>query len=827
MHTYGVLMIGLLTLIAWGSALGVTVGNGQIQRELIVEDGRLSTTFITNAITGRRLAVTGEEFRFAVDERAPMSSHDFRVTRSDTSDESHASWTLESSAPGLRVAVKYDADKQGPYLRKTITVTNIGDQPRTIRWLDVDRVRIDGEKVEYSANPDLPALTDYGQPVLLDSVWLGLEYPAAHTAQGADDWITLRHYPGKVLEPGESLTSKTGILGAANEGQARPAFMQYVEDLKYYPGPPRFYFWLNAFRVIKPPDRLGQGLKMMDYMINELQRPYGHVFDAFSYDAGFAMYQETGLWNPSEPDIWTRTRKVLEGSTTDLGFWASFSCIYDTNTHEWGRTKGFGLQHPTAYCLAEPTYHAAAKKRLLDIVREHDMKVISFDGMHLGQGYGCGTPGHGHLVGNEENIGKYGTEAVVDAALDIYRSIREIQPDICIDFFVCGEWASPWWLTVVDGVHTVAGDTIGCDFPSPALRDELITARDLQAFDLHRRQKRPFPLWAEDLYGSQVRRDHLIDGVQAFNEDYTEKWENEYVLSLAGRGTITSYIACSDLPLLGQTPTGMKFFAEVAHWVRHHRAIYRHTSFILGDPNQGEVCGYAHGDRDGRSVIALHNPQIESRTVKLKIDGLLDLGRSDKRFTVNMIYPERMRLVDVKWNDEIELPVHGFEVILLDIRRERLAGPKFRAVEARELSRPEFEVSVAEGSEGRISIKGQGEIPTGHAGPELLIYLRPEQKLECGAEAAVNGEKADVTIRSRTRGGHSARHEAWFIVPLRTGGNDINLEITCDPKHQLGIWLRSSLPKVQDEVMDDASEPPFPTLPDGYRMQYWEVRAIR
>ena len=35
------------------------------------------------------------------------------------------------------------------------------------------------------------------------------------------------------------------------------------------------------------------------------------------------------------------------------------------------------------------------------------------------------------------------------------------------------------------------------------------------------------------------------------------------------------------------------------------RAIYRHTKLILGEPAKAEVCGYAHGDKDGRSLVAI------------------------------------------------------------------------------------------------------------------------------------------------------------------------------------------------------------------------------
>ena len=640
----------------------------------------------------------------------------------------------------------------------------------------------------------------------------------------ASGTIFLRHHPGKELRPGETFQSFPAVIGLSKEGFSRQAFEEYVLQLKYYVGNPRVFFWWDGFRVIKPPQRLPQGIAMVDCLLNRLQKPFGPVFDGFSYDAGFDIYQPQGLWVPREENLWPETVKALKGSSTHLGFWASFSCIYDTNTHEWGKTQGYGLQHPTAYCLAEPAYHDAAKKRLLDIVKTNDMRVISFDGMHLGQGYGCNTPGHSHLVSNDPaESGKYGTEAVANAELDIFRELRKIQPDINIDFFVCGEWVSPWWLTVVDGVHSVPGDTVGSHILSPVLRDELITARDTQAYELHRKQRRPFPLWAEDLYGFQIRKDHIIDGITTIGEDHSEKWENEYVLGFAGRGTITSYIACSDLLLLEQTKSGLKFLADVSRWVRENKDIYLHTNFILGDPNKGEVCGYAHGNRNNRSLVALHNPDIQTRRISLKIDEQLDIPESAQQYQVNIIYPYRASLGTMKWKDVITLPMHGYEVTLLDIRRDDLKSPSFPLFENPERPAPELQTVATNLKDQLLTFTTSVKIPKNHRKPELWVYFRPNKKIAFSLTCTINGKEVKASIRCRSR---EDREEAWFCIPLQNGENIIQADLAAAEGNQLGIWYASELPSV-DTKMDKSDEMLFPILPDGLRHQYWQVYGVQ
>lgn len=809
------------------SAHAAPVGNEYLQRDMEIRDGKIVSSEIHNLLAKKKIAIHSEEFQISLEGAPLLTAKDFRITSASPKDGALSpsrEWVYVSDTYQLSVIVKYQADPVGPYVRKTMKINNLSEFPCVIRWIDVERLTVEKETVAYSANPDFPALTDYGQPVLLDSLWFGLEHPAANSAADNSGLITLRHHPGVELKPGGSYESFPAVLGAAAPGAARRAFEDYVLQLKYYPGLPRVFFWWNGFRVIKPPDRLSQGLKMVDCLLERLQKPYGPVFDAFSYDAGFDMYQPQGLWVPREETIWKNTSRALWGSSTGLGFWASFSCIFDTNTHEWGKTRGFGLQHPAAYCLAEPIYQEAAKRRLLEIVEQNDMRVVSFDGMYLGQGYGCNTPGHGHLVSDGPDAGKYGTEAVANAEIDIFRAIRKIQPQINIDFFVCGEWTSPWWLTVVDGVHSVPGDTIGTHIISPSLRDELITARDIQAFDLHRRQNRPFPQWAEDLYGFQVRNDHLIDGVAAVNENYAEKWENEYVLGFAGRGTIASYIACADLLLLDQTPTGLKFLADVNTWVRQNREIYLHTQYILGEPEQGEVCGYAHGNRENRCLVALHNPVIDSREVTIPLNAQLDLKSSDRSFRVNVIYPYRASLGDVRWNGEIALPIHGYEVVLLDIRRDDLQSPQFPPLGLGELPPPTIQAEAPILQEGKITFNAALEVSPDAKNPELWIYLCPDETIVYSMDGTIDGKPVSASIRSRSR---ETRKEAWFQIPLNPGKNSVSLSIPAGKRNQFGAWLRAALPAASPGDVPAVNEPLFPTLPDGFRCQYKEVACIQ
>jgi hypothetical protein len=501
---------------------------------------------VVNDVAGRTAPVTGPEFVLTWGQGDEVTSDAFELLSLDVL-EKGATAKMRSDALGLEAQITYKT-AAGPWLYKEIRFTNRGRKSFLLRTVELEHLKVDNEKITYAVNYKKPGVTeemkvrveearrnwdigfrglqthtdlsadhgfpklgDWGQPVYTESLWFGVEFPATRSSATGDDVIFLRHHPGVELAPGDDYLGKRAVLGVAQVGRVREAFLDYVATLPPRGRGPEMHLYWNGFRVIKPPDRLGQGLKMLEYA-KRLKDETGFAFDSWTYDAAFRMYRPDALFVPAEEGVWEGTAPALAALGTRLGFWASFSSIYCVPTHAWGKLQGYELQHDRSYCLAGPKYFAAIKERLEDIVREHRMGSINFDGMYWWQGYGCNQPGHEHLVGEGAEIGVFATERAVENQIEVLESLRRIDSDIVLDNFICGEWACPWWLKYLDGVHTVYGDTVGSGIPSPWLRDELITARDIEVFE-ERILERQFPLWGEDLYGTQVRRDHLIDGV--------------------------------------------------------------------------------------------------------------------------------------------------------------------------------------------------------------------------------------------------------------------------------------------------------------------------
>lgn len=818
-------IISLAMVMAASGDQDIRIESTNIVRQISVRQNRCYTAAIVNGETQQTVRVTGPEFSLTYGDGVAVSSDAFTVTAVEQKDdETHL--RLLNNSLRLHAEISYSAAVGHPWLYKRIVFTNEGDAPFLLRTIDVEHAVLTDESITYSVDPKFPNLGDWGQPVFAESLWFGLEFPAARSCATSDGAIVLRHYPGIEIKPHESYATKRAVVGVADRGRVAKAFMDYVATLTPIPNPPRANIYWNGFRVIKPPNRTEQGVAMIDYA-RKLKELTGFEFCGWTYDAGFDMYRPDALFVPNEEVIWDKTRDALKakGVDTPLGFWTSFSPIFDTPTHAWGRTQGFELQHDASYCLAGPTYFAAIRNRLKNLVQTYGMNTINFDGMYWGQGFGCNQSGHGHLVGVGDEAGVYATERVAENKLDIFHELRQINPGIVLDLFVCNEWASPWWLTELDGVHTVAGDTLGCDIPSPWLRDELITVRDVQVFDEHRHLRRQFPLWAEDLYGTQVRSDHLIDGITVTGETMAAQWENEYVMALAGRGAVANHIICSDLRVIDESRPGLRFLGEVAKWVQRNAAIYRNFNLIGGEPIKRQPYGYTHGDNGGRSLVALRNPWIEPRTYALAVDESLDLGTTAEPVYVNIVYPYRATLPAAKFGSTVLVPLQDYAVVLLEVRT---ASQQFTNVveDSRwDISTDGAIISFAKDSlrdepsgklyaavnAGGLRLSGKLNAPTSASRAELQVALLPQQDIDTDVTVRIGGRDATYAVHHRER---NKAQDTWLLIDAPPGESNIELDIHGAGEIKVGAWLKAfyDLPSQATEKSISSGDDLFPVI---------------
>ena len=780
------------------------IGQSKLRRVLSLVDDRWCTVRFENKFNNQKLATEGPEFVLTWGEGQEVTSDDFTLLSVDV-DGPNTTATLENNTLGLQAEIIYTVASEHPWLYKQIKFINMGTRPFLLRTVELEHLKVLVEKITYAVDPTFPRrpdriqLSDWGQPVYTQSLWFGVEFPAVRSSATTDGFIFLRHHPGISLAAGQSYLTKRAVMGAALRGKTREFFMDYVATLPHFQPAPQMRLNWNGFRVIKGPDRLRRNLEMLEHA-KKLKAETNFTFAAWSYDAGFDMYRADALFEPVEADLWEKTYEMLKPLETPLGFWVGFSSIFCTKTHPWGKTQGYELQHAQSYCLAGPTYFAAIKNRLEDIVEKYQMGSINFDGMYWGQGFGCNEQGHGHLTGSGGETGVYATERVVENKIEIFQSLRKINPTIILNFFVCNKWASPWWLMAVDGVHTVAGDTLPAGIPSPWLRDELITARDIQVFNEHRKVGRQFPLWAVDLYGTQVRKDHIIDYLTVTGESKPERWEDEYVMALPGRGAITTNVMCSDLEVIGKTQSGLKFLGEVANWTQANEGIYRDYHLIGGDPNAREVYGYSHCDSKGRALVALRNPYIIAKDFPLVINASLGLKKTADKYYVNVVYPYRKTYEPVDFGATVNIPLQDYQVMLLEVRTQPRQYKEIDFSGRWSVNRSDQLIQYDESAlddlpKGALNIKRTGDeshlvgkvsVPDKAEKGQIQIMFGWDQKFSSDPIALIDGNAVATEFHERS----GRVNQDWLLIDIPPGRHIVDVSFCYgEGKIKLGGWM--------------------------------------
>ena len=732
-------------MVAIGTtAVRAEIGNRWLEREYVAGGDRLIRSVVRNRIAGTAIDCSGHEFRLEIGDRV--------ITASDCCLVAIERQAYAGASGGRATLLRFRANELPvdidvctwasaikPWLYKQVAAVNTGEKPLTLYTAAVEWFTPAGEGVTYAVEDheiDQPFLSEafheaVGQPVFTESFFWGLEFPHSRSGRAASGELQLQHYPGRQLMPGERWESKRAVVGAAIAGRVGEAFDQYCLSLRPFADPYRFVNWECCWLAIPPTYETGK--PFLQFLKERLVDQCGARLDAFdlscmswTFGSGIEGYESEGLWQAAEAEGHERMSADCQAAGIPYGmYFCANSFLPFANTKEWGKQQGFGFAADSCYCLAEPTYQKAITDRVLDAVERYKLGVVTFDMMWQGNGFGCRVEGHDHLVDPvRDPVGRFGTEAVIEAHLELLAGIRAINPEIIVSMMTYNWWGSPWWLPYVDVMHSVSGDTPASQTTrSPRFRDHLIAARDEQLYDMYVTRNRKLPMWGNDSFmGFQVRREFISAGHALNGDEPKEQWEDELIMATAGH-LHAALLNCTDHRMLDETPSRVDFYADVLKWVEEHRWTLYDTRMILGDPSAGEPVGYAHRG-ETESIVCVRNNAMSGTTVEIALTDEVRPFGSSGDLVATLIYPTRQELAD---------GLHAGDVLRLDLPPHQAHVVRFAPAGASEEPR----ITGAR-SRVRLSDGAQVEIDLwGRAGTTSDVLLRLDGANESGETHAV------------------------------------------------------------------------------------------
>ncbi len=820
----------------------IGLGNPRLELWLQLAAGRCQAVRLVNHLSGRTVPLANDDFALELPGGIRLGAGDFAVQEARTESFSGGQRVrvcLASRQGGHRLEIVYELGHAAFFLRRRLEL--VPSAPLDLGQVVVWQIDV----------PGTCAGQGFGDPVLLDDTFWGLEFPAGHNRYESGK-VRLIQHPGRVVK--DRFASKTAVLGVSEPGRTARRFQQYVDTFRVTPPETTLFVNYNTWWTLMPPTEANT-LELVQLFKQKLFEPFGESIDTFTLDDGWD--DKESLWAIQKdrfPRGFGPLVEALRGMNARLGIWLSPSSGY--NHAPWLAKHGYAANsNPWYICQSDPKYRQDIIARVTELARQYEVAFFKFDGFAAA----CDAPGHAHRPG------PFAQEANTEAYIELLQAVRRVRPDIYLDP-TCGIWLSPWWLAYADSLWgEVSGDYPDIIVPAPVVRQSATTTRDAM-FRQRCREHPGFPPAAIEHLGIIVIT--------------PEPWEDNAMI-VAGRGCrlLTLYINPQHFQA-GQRDWA--FLAALLKWVRHNARLLQHTELILGEPLRGETYGYAHFQKR-RGVLALRNPSIEAKTARLVLDESVGWAEADGAYLARIVYPRYETVPRVlHYGESLELTLGAYETLIVHIdpvpaREPVLAGVRcqelgrsdkkaryavfaipgqpvgmvvgggVRPVSARLDGQPVPLAPVPEGvrldavfpgptpactvaaarwskptAEGKLTGTWTVEVPAGISAAMHLVVDpggKAPQRVECHAQ--VRGQPVTVRAvrtpekRQQTHGRHPW---TWFEFPLPEGGSEVSVELSARPEVwrqcRLGAWLWAEEPLRQATLEIEFGGPLPPAVPE-------------
>jgi hypothetical protein len=687
---------------------------------------------------------------------------DVSVQREGATGEALIVLRAEDETIAARVSYRWSA--ADPALYKTVELVNT-----TGRELRLLNVRLGDYQTDTSLSDG-----EQGFPVYLgDDRFMTLAHPSGW-AIGQHGRVSLRQYPGRRLSPAEAFQSMEAVLGVAQAGEARQAFLAHVRS--------------RMRRVVRGHDRpfaIFEGFGSWEYdpasapgpfaevvsqeasdavlldNLRELvrgQTAAGYQFDFYSLEFWVDYHGDLTRFDPVRfPEGLANIKAELAKIGAVPGLWIPTSSavwsiggnpvVAPTSTHDRSYITEVGEM-----CRASEPIKTMYSSGFRYHIEENGVRLLKFDGFSAI----CYNPNHDHLPG------VYSTEAIQSAVIE---TLRELDA-ACPDLFLMLYWGyrSPWWLLHADTLFEPGIFLEGAhpgSAPTLYVRDSVTQGLDQAQWwceDVPRLGKDSLGVWLSDWkWNSSIGK---------------ERWQEAFVMDMC-RGSLLAQ-PWSDGPWLSPPERGQ--IAEFIALLRQHPRCFANPQFILGNPWKNEPYGYCCSDGQ-RAFIALNNCTWSDAALSLELGPAWGLP-AERAWDVYRWYPEPARLVGERdhFDRPITLSLRPFAVVLLEVVAPGEAPSLGRRFEAQPLPTRFVEPSrqvplaLAQPSEARPQ-----RVPREH--DRDAVDLPPKRVLHVTGKLPACANGGTLAITAELRRGAAAEvldnAGAYFAAQCSLGGEQV------------------------------------------------------
>mmetsp|Transcript_47790 Transcript_47790/g.153966 ORF Transcript_47790/g.153966 Transcript_47790/m.153966 type:complete len:864 (+) Transcript_47790:176-2767(+) len=722
-----------------GGSSVVVLRNNALEARWTLSHGTLQPTDILNKVADVRLPLPGAAFSVSVSADAAAKPEEvssgslrhtgagFRLVRLEPNPEATqpglaaGGWRVEldlQPVAGGWIA-KWSAELRdgSGYLRLSVEII-AGKGPVTMREICLYDGNIPGSRKAGSVD---------GVPITSSNFFLGFEHPQAKNLVSGVGVARSALNQARLLKPGGSHLSSL-VLGVAPSGQVRRAFLHYVERERAHPTRPMLHY--NSWYDIGTGQQISaaDALDRLDHITRELARR-NLTLDAFMLDDGWDD-PDAGPWTPhsgfSDASLSTLEDRAKERKT-GLGVWFSPFGGYheprqrrlaaarrvdipvreETRERIAAKFRGRGTCSELSPCKEGEggcqsnvdcegslecwhTERGTSPPGIDTSAVQDKSGRVCFDGGVQSAFLGLGIPEYySHLrdtivgwlgrgarllkldgIGNPSGLQQTLVEDF-DAAVKLIAELRKASKKVFINLST-GTWPSPFWLLSSDTVWRRGHDHYFSGPEGPA-RERWITYRDAMVHQHVVKVSPLFPLNSLMVHGVIYAKDAWdLNRPEGSGEGLSDEPFRHEVRSAFGSGTMLQELYLTPSLLSSRNWDDL---AQAAKWVRPRMATLADVQWVGGDPEQGEVYGWAawrdadDGGAPASAVLTLRNPAPVAQFVQLDATSVFALPEHALWETLVLNTPfddQRPRQIRLRPGSKTSVHLPPFAVLVYD-----------------------------------------------------------------------------------------------------------------------------------------------------------------
>lgn len=634
----------------------VTIGNGFLSREFALTGGRVRTQMIVNKRTGpdgtRIIPAAGSE-EFIIHTLGPDSVTSVIPSSALVLDDMQIA---EEGKGGKRLVFRYKSFRHGEadwqinmvftleqgkhYMRKYLEITVPEPQRRLARldYIDFEPMKLPGGYATWT-HPEMEqgvgGVSGYyislGQPVYIQALFFGLEFPAAETEITAAGEVHIRYYSGKSFEvlaaegrlQGDVFSTWKAITGATRSTDTnviRTDFFSYIHDIAAPAGfRIQYNSWYDFMMDIDENNILDSFREIERGLTQNGVRP----IDSYVVDDGWNAYgpwlkentEKFWSFNSKFPNRLATPSDLAHRLASDFGLWLgprggyNYYIAFARFLEENGNGKL--NRNSSDICTNHKVYLQKLKSFFLDCQEQFDVNYWKLDGFLVRPPQP--DPEENYISGGYQ--GMYYVTEHWERWIDIFEAMRNERGAKRDDLWInltCYVNPSPWFLQWANSVWMQNSQDIGrLNLKRPSQLDQLLSYRDDRYFDFVKTRAFQFPLAHlynhDPIYGNTA-------GVAGKMDDDEFR---TYLMMTATRGSAFWELYYS-YRLMNE---GHKWEinAEVLHWIEENYPVLKHAKPIGQTPAKVAPYGYSSWAGD-EGIVSVRNPSDEVKAFTVTLD---------------------------------------------------------------------------------------------------------------------------------------------------------------------------------------------------------------